>query len=118
MAVPGYENQVGADRQPGSPGQAPGDGLGAGDHTADQNVGNGLHAVPEASPPSGNSAQAVSCKKKGERFYRRKRQGWDIHYGYILHLIGMEDAGIADALGITEAAVAKRRKQKWAFGRA
>ena len=49
---------------------------------------------------------------------RKKRQGWDIHYGYILHLIGMKDAEIAGALGITEAAVAKRRKQKWCFGRA
>lgn len=92
MAVSGHEDEDRADRQSGRPGQAPWDGVGATDHTAEQNV--------------------------GKRSYHRKRQGWDIHYGYILHLIGMSDAEIAGALGITEAAVTKRRKLKWAFGRA
>lgn len=62
--------------------------------------------------------QNAECPKKKRRPMRRKRQGWDIHYGYILHLIGMADADIAAALKITKAAVEKRRKQKWAFGRA
>lgn len=56
--------------------------------------------------------------KKPKRPMRKRRQGWDIHHGYILHLIGMDDAGIARALKITEAAVTKRRKLKWEFGRA
>ncbi len=39
---------------------------------------------------------------------QRKRQGWDIHMGFILHLIGMSDERIAEALKITEGAVRKR----------
>lgn len=70
--------------------------------------------------PSDPLTRASSPKRgaKRKRPYIKKRQGWDIHHGYILHLIGMTDADIADALNITKAAVEKRRKQKWAFGRA
>lgn len=48
----------------------------------------------------------------------RGKAGWNVHHGYILHLIGMEDADIARELGIAESAVAKRRRSAWAFGRA
>lgn len=70
--------------------------------------------------PSDPLPRASSPKRgaKEKRPHIKKRQGWDIHYGYILHLIGMKDAEIAGVLGITEAAVEKRRKLKWAFGRA
>lgn len=50
--------------------------------------------------------------------YARRRSGWDIHHGYLLYLIGMDDEGIAACLGITEGAVVKRRKLKWAHGHA
>ena len=48
----------------------------------------------------------------------RKGKGWDVHHGFLLHLIGVKDAGIAEVLGISEAAVAKRRKSNWDNGRA
>lgn len=48
----------------------------------------------------------------------RGKTGWNVHHGYILHLIGMDDGDIARELGIAEGAVAKRRREAWAFGRA
>ena len=58
------------------------------------------------------------CGGKCRCLWCRKGQGWNIHHGFLLHLIGMKDADIAAKLGISPAAVTKRRKQKWAFGRA
>lgn len=49
---------------------------------------------------------------------RRKRQGWDIHNGYILYLIGAKDDVIAQLLKISKAAVTKRRRTRWELGRA
>lgn len=43
---------------------------------------------------------------------------WNVHHGYLLHLIGLKDGDIAGELGISTAAVAQRRKTNWAFGRA
>lgn len=48
----------------------------------------------------------------------RGKAGWNVHHGYILHLIGMDDGDIARELGIAESAVAKRHREAWAFGRA
>lgn len=48
----------------------------------------------------------------------RKRQGWDIHNGYLLYLIGGSDDTIARLLKISKAAVQRRRRTRWELGRA
>lgn len=71
--------------------------------------------------PSVASRQLPHAGRRGavcRCLWCRKGQGWNIHHGFLLHLIGMKDADIAEALGISPAAVTKRRRLRWEFGRA
>ena len=74
----------------------------------------GQERPPRGAPGRGAKGRGGKCRC----LWCRKGQGWDIHHGFLLHLIGMKDADIAEALGISPAAVTKQRRQRWAFGRA